>query len=197
VKDANDYAQVSAALEPLVSIARQHSTHLLLVYHLGKGERADASDAILGSTAFFAAVDTALVMKRSELYRTIQSRQRYGTELSETILEFEPVSRKVWLGAEKSEVDARRVPQAILNHLEDCGEPKTEREINEAVRGRNDAKRKELRTLVEQGAVTRSGSGTKGDPYKYAKCSDFCPQHIPGTRVQESGKVAGGRMNTE
>ncbi len=89
VRDANDYAQVSNALEPLMSIARQHSTHVLLVYHLGKGERADATDSILGSTAFFAAVDTALIMKRSELYRTLQSRQRYGTDLPETTLEFE------------------------------------------------------------------------------------------------------------
>ena len=69
---------------------------ILLVYHLGKGERADAPDAILGSTAFFAAVDTALIMKRSDLYRTLHSRQRYGADLPETILDFEPVSRKVW-----------------------------------------------------------------------------------------------------
>lgn len=67
VRDANENAQISAALEPLMTIARQHSTHVLLVYHLGKGERADPTDATLGSTAFFAAVDTALVMKRSEL----------------------------------------------------------------------------------------------------------------------------------
>ena len=186
VRDANDYAQVSAALEPLMSIARQYSTHVLLVYHLGKGERAEATDAILGSTAFFAAVDTALVMKRSELHRTLQSRQRYGADLPETILEFEPSSRKVWLGVPKSEADARRVAQAILDYLEECAEPKTEPEINEVVKGRNDVKRKELRALVGEGAVIRSGSGTRGDPFKYAKCSDSCPPDIPGTRVQES-----------
>ena len=197
VRDANDYAQVSAALEPLMSIARQYSTHVLLVYHLGKGERADATDAILGSTAFFAAVDTALVMKRSELHRTLQSRQRYGTDLPETILEFEPVSRKVWLGVEKSEADARRVDQSILEYLERSEGTRTEVEIDDAVKGRNEAKRKELRVLVEEGAVIRSGSGTKGDPFKYAKCSDPCPSHIVGTRVQESDKGTGPRTDTE
>ena len=132
---------------------------------------------------------TALVMKRSELYRTLQSRQRYGADLPETTLEFEPVSRKLWLGVEKSEADAHRVAQAILDFLDDCGEPKTEVEVNSAVKGRNDVKRKAIRSLVGEGAVLRSGRGTKGDPFKYANSSDSCPQHTEGTRVRESEKL--------
>jgi hypothetical protein len=131
------------------------------------------------------------------MYRTLQSRQRYGTDLPETTLEFEPVSRKVSLGVEKSEADADRVAQAILEYLKSCEEPKTEPEVNSTVKGRNDMKRKAIRSLVEIGAVIRSGSGTKGDPFKYAKCSDPCPPHIVGTRVQESPKVGETGTNTD
>ena len=64
LRDANDYAQVNLAMEPLVTMAREFNTHLLLIHHMGKGERADATDQILGSTAFSAAVDTNLMTKK-------------------------------------------------------------------------------------------------------------------------------------
>jgi RecA-family ATPase len=77
VKDANDYAIVLAALEPLLSLARETGAHVLAVHHLGKGDRG-GGDGVLGSTAFFGTVDTALLLKRSERYRTLSSLQRYG-----------------------------------------------------------------------------------------------------------------------
>jgi putative DNA primase/helicase len=188
VRDANDYAQVSNALEPLMSLAREFRTHVLLVYHLGKGERPEATDAILGSTAFFAAVDTPLILKRTEHYRTLQSRQRYGDDLPETVLNFDPERRSVFLGPEKAEAEAQRVSEAILEYLAGCDEPKTEPEINANVEGRNATKRGAIRKLFSDQKINRSGSGKKGDPYSYTKCSDCCPLSIPGTRVQESEK---------
>jgi RecA-family ATPase len=100
VKDGNDYAQVTAALEPLLVLARETGAHVLCVHHLGKGERRDDGDGILGSTAIFAAVDTALIMKRTDRYRTISSQQRYGEDLPETVLHFDPTTRTVSLGGE-------------------------------------------------------------------------------------------------
>lgn len=77
IKDGNDYAQVTQVLEPLLILARETNTHVLCVHHAGKGER-EGGDSILGSTAIFAAVDTALLLKRTERYRTISSIQRSG-----------------------------------------------------------------------------------------------------------------------
>jgi hypothetical protein len=78
VRDANDYAVVTAALEPLVTLARETGAHVLAVHHEGKltGTAVTASSA----TAFFAAVDTALLLRRSEKYRTLSSaiRRRPG-----------------------------------------------------------------------------------------------------------------------
>jgi RecA-family ATPase len=47
IKDGNDYAQVTAALEPILILARESGAHVLLVHHLGKGERAEPTDGIL------------------------------------------------------------------------------------------------------------------------------------------------------
>jgi hypothetical protein len=189
VKDANDYAQVNGALEPLLDLARKSGAHVVLVYHAGKGEKSDAVDAACGTTAFAAAVDTVLVLKRTERYRTLQTVQRYGADLPETVLDFDSGRRAVLLGAEKSAADSQRITEGILDYLRGASAPAKEAEINEAVEGSTKLQRAALRELVEAGKVLREGSGRKGDPYLYSaaeKCSFSCSQDIPGTRKQES-----------
>ena len=92
VKDGNDYAQMTAALEPLMALARDTGAHVLAVHHSGKAKRS-GGDSVLGSTAIFAAVDTLLEMKRSNKYRTLSSIQRYGTDLEEITFEFDVSDR--------------------------------------------------------------------------------------------------------
>src|SRR5439155_12397953 len=46
VKDGNDYAAVTTALEPLHVLARESGAHVLAVHHLGKGDR-QGGDAVL------------------------------------------------------------------------------------------------------------------------------------------------------
>jgi RecA-family ATPase len=65
VKDTNDYAQVTAALEPLVTLARETGTFVLGVHHSGKFKR-DAIDSALGSTAIVGAVDTIVVLAQHD-----------------------------------------------------------------------------------------------------------------------------------
>jgi hypothetical protein len=196
VKDGNDYAQVTAALEPLLILARENRVHVLLVHHLGKGERAEATDGILGSTALFAAVDTALIVKRSEKYRTIQSRQRYGEDLTETVLEFDADRRTLSLGASRSEADTMAASEEILKFLEGSPDGKTEPEITEGVEGKTRIIRQALRNLVKAGKVHREGGGKRGDPFKYG-FSFSCSQIYMGTREQETGKAARTSVNID
>jgi hypothetical protein len=49
-----------------------------------KGKRRTGAHVILVSTVL-AAVDTALIMARTEHFRTIQTRQRYGQDLPECV----------------------------------------------------------------------------------------------------------------
>jgi hypothetical protein len=155
-------------MEPLISIARTSGAHILAVHHLGKGNRPDPSEGILGSTAFLASVDTALLFKRTERHRTIYSLQRYGEDLAEHVLDYDTEKHLVSLGALTSEVDGARIASAIVVHLEECGE-QLEEDISDAVEGRNSLKRKALRSLVKEGVVVRGGAGRRNDPYRYSK----------------------------
>jgi hypothetical protein len=174
VKDTNDYAQVNAALEPLLILARQSGAHVLLVYHAGKGDKSDPVDSALGSTAFAGAVDTLLTYKRTERYRTLQTVQRYGQDLPETVIQWDAERRAVSLGAERSQAEIERVKTEILDHLKP-GSRLTEDQICEAIEGKHAIKRMALRELLKSGQVTREGGGKRGDPYHYSLAPNAPP----------------------
>ena len=166
VKDGNDYVQVTQALEPLLTLARETGAHVLCVHHAGKGER-DGGDSILGSTAIFAAVDTALIMKRSERYRTLSSTQRYGEDLPESVLRFDAETRTITLGATKEQEEEQRIAEAIIEFLQAKQTAVEERDIDAEVEGRRAIKKRALRLLVEENKVLREGEGKRGSPYQY------------------------------
>ena len=51
IRDEKAYAEVYAALGPLIDTARETGTHILVTHHSGKAQKADAIDSPLGSTA--------------------------------------------------------------------------------------------------------------------------------------------------
>lgn len=168
VKDGNDYIQVTNALDPLLRIARELKTHVLCVHHSPKGQR-DGGDSVLGSQAIFGSVDTLLIMKRHEGYRTIQSIQRYGEDLPETILNYDKNTRTVTIGNAREVEDLARVRQEVLTFLGSQNEPATEPLIVKETEGNTALKRKAIRELVSSGEVKRDGKGGRGDPFKYSR----------------------------
>ncbi len=203
VSDERAYAEMCRAIEPLLTLARETGTHVMLVHHSGKAERADAMDTILGTTAIFGGVDSALVLKRSGRYRTLQSSQRYGVDWAETTLEFDPETRALSLGVEKSEAEAERIGQQILDYLKANDEPRTRVEVEVHVEGRTSYKRAALKRLCATGQVVESGAGSKGNPLRYSLASqgaekdfvDSCSRIYVGTREQESQNGPEARMN--
>ncbi len=169
IKDGNDYAQVTAALDPILRLARDTGAHVLCVHHTSKGDR-QAGDSVLGSTAIFSSVDTLLIMKRHENYRTIQTVQRYGDDLEETTLHFDKDTRTVSIGQSKQDEDIGTIGESIIEFLKGQEEPVNEPAIMNEIEGRTGLKRKALRELVKVEKVLREGKGGKGDPYKYS-CS--------------------------
>ena len=186
VKDTSAYAEITAALEPLLLLSRETGTHVLCIHHSSKGNR-QGGDSLLGSTAIFGSVDTLILLKRHESYRTIESIQRYGNDLPETVLGFDSAQRTVTIGKSKQDADLNNLKEALLDYLATSGEPLTEAVIGEEVEGRTALKRKALRELVAEGAVTRTSKGGKGDPFKYS-CSHV-PVYIEGTTKQEPTKA--------
>jgi putative DNA primase/helicase len=195
IRDEKAYAETYTALGPLIDVAREAGTHVMLTHHAGKSAKADAIDSPLGSTAIGGAVCTLVHLKRTETMRTIQTVQRIVQDIPETVLQFDVKSRSLSLGEERAAADLQAIGETILEFLRGADEPKTENEIDGAVEGKTGQKRKALRALVTQGKISRDGVGRKGDPYRY-RFSFSCSPYIPGTREQESGKWPDTRINT-
>jgi hypothetical protein len=195
VKDGNDYAIMTPALEPLLVLARDTGAHVQFVHHGGKGEKADI-DAALGSTAIAGAVDAQLVLKRSDRYRTLSSVQRYGEDLAALTLEMDAITRRISAGPPKEDADAAAAGVAILEYLGGQSEPIEERTIHDNVEGRKGDKVKGLRALVADSKVTRTGDGKRGAPYLYAVSGSLVPTY---TREPENQKceIAGSPRETE
>jgi len=195
IRDEKAYAETYEALGPLIDIAREVGAHVLFTHHAGKSAKADAIDSPLGSTAIGGAVCTLILLKRTESIRTVQTVQRIGQDLPETVLEFTPETHTPSLGAEKAEADVQSVAAGILEYLRSVDSAKTEPEIEEAIEGKTGVKRKALRLLVETRKIDREGAGRRGDPFRY-RFSFSCSPDIPGTREQETEKGPESRVKT-
>jgi hypothetical protein len=182
IKDGNDYSQAITAIEPLLKLARESGAHLLTVHHAGKGER-QGGDSILGSTGIFATVDTAIILKRGDKYRTVWTIQRYGDDLEETTLQWDAERKMVSPGKTRQEEDLAAMEEAMLQCLQMQEQPLTEAEIDAAVEGRKSLKVKALRSLVTKEKVEKAGKGGKTDPFRYS-CS-LVPDTYSGTTKQE------------
>ena len=166
IRDGNDYAELSRAMQPLILLARDTGCHLLLVHHAGKGER-DGGDAILGSTAIFGAVDCALILKkRADGQRTLESNQRYGQDIPRTVLEFDQETGSLGVGGTVEELEVNSARQAILDAVSD-GE-RTQEELRSLEGHKTLYLHRALKELVEEGGVHRQGAGVRGDPFRYS-----------------------------
>jgi putative DNA primase/helicase len=185
IRDEKAYAETYAALGPLIDVSRSVGTHVAVTHHAGKSAKVDAIDSPLGSTAIGGAVSTVFVLKRTEAYRTIQSVQRIGSDMAETVLDFDLNSRRVFLGGSRLDVDRRRCEAAIQLFLTGADSRQTQEQIRDNVDGKTQTIRAALTALAESGRITRTGEGIKGKPFFY-ECPDSGSQHIPGTREPES-----------
>jgi hypothetical protein len=176
VRDGNSYSEIYAALGPLIDIARKTGTHILCLHHSSKMSKSDAIDAPIGSTALGGAVSTLIVMRRTESYRTLQTVQRIGEDLPETVLRFDPATRRLSLGGLRESAEVASLGTAILAAL--ANKPMSEPEIGDAVQAKTYLKRKALREMTRQGKIIRSGSGKRGDPFEYGIACSLVPSPI-------------------
>lgn len=168
IADFNSYGEVTRGLEPLIDLARlsECQCHILAVHHNGKGER-ENGDALLGSTGFFGAVDTLLTMKRREQVRTLQTAQRYGEDIPETVAHLDNETGIVMVGGDLTSLQIGERKEKILEAI--GNESLTESDIKEHVGGNQTLTAKAIRGLYETGILQRTGAGKRGDPYYYQK----------------------------
>ena len=182
ISDGNDYAQTTAALEPLLGLARKSGTHVLVTHHSKKSGGMDG-DEVLGSTALFGAVDCLISLRRSNTSRTAYTQQRYGTDMEEVVLALDDETRWIEVKGTRTEADERAVGEAILDFLGTQTQPATEPEITNTVEGRTGLIRRALRALVEAQQIVRTGQGKRNDPYRY---SCFL---VPGTYQEQENSL--------
>lgn len=126
------------------------------------------------------------------------------------MLNFDGVDRSLSLGVERSEAEAERIGEAITTYLAGCDEPQTRVQIESRVEGKTKHKRAALVALCATGAVSESGAGAKGSPFRYELrlCANSQAENEPksfvnscslvyvGTREQQSEKVVEPSINT-
>ncbi len=166
LNDANAYAEVARAMEPIIDLARTSGCHIVCVHHAGKGERT-GGDALLGSTALFGAVDTLLMMKRRDQVRTIETIQRYGEDMEETVVYLDSETGIVTQGGDLATMLIGQAQAAVLAAM--GNDTLTEPDIRARVGGNESTTGKALRALVDDGKVARTGKGKRGDPYQYRR----------------------------
>ena len=165
LRDASDYAEVSAKLEPLLDLARETGAHILVTHHLGKNDRGDG-DAVLGSTALFGAVDTLIELRKRDQGRVAKSLQRYGTDLAETVASLDEDTGIVSAAGDLRELQIHAAMDKVRDAL--AGGQLTQKEARDLVEGSTALTTVALNRLLESGELSRTGTGRKGDPFLYA-----------------------------
>lgn len=169
VKDLNDYSQVTAASEPLLSLARETAAHTMFLHHAPKGDREDTSDAPLGSQALFGTVDTLIHMKRNQSgTRFLETRQRRGEDFPASTVEMDETTHWPKVVGVKADTDAGDAEARVLRFMVEAGEPLTEDQIAAGAGVATKLLRTSIRSMVERDVLVRTGAGKKGDKYKYA-----------------------------
>ena len=165
VRDSNDYAEMTRVMEPLMTMARVSGAHILCVHHAGKGDR-EGGDIILGSTALFGSVDTALIMRKKGAGRTIESIQRYGENLPETVMGLDVETGSVSDAGTLADTETRAAAARIIRAVGDGA--MTQNELRESVEGATKYTIAALHQLHKNGDLHRDGTGKKGDPFTYS-----------------------------
>ena len=165
--DERAYGEMYQALGPLIDVARSTGTVILALHHSPKVPRLEAVDSPLGTTALAGAVASVTTLKRTQNYRTVESVQRLGLDLPETVLAYDPETRKLSLAGTRAEAERLECEKAIVRFLRTTGEPLTQKEIRQGVEGTTAIIRAALTSLVAAGRLARTGDGMKGKPFKY------------------------------
>ena len=175
VRDSSDYAELTRELEPVIELARRTGCHIAVTHHLGKQLR-EGGDDVLGSTAIFGAVDTlVLFRRRKDNLRVLQTIQRYGTDLGETVIPMDPGTGCITLGTAVSEMKQAETKVKVMEVLEKLGEG--EALDQGAVREQTGMDRtvvyQALQQLVDEGVVDRVGEGRRGNPFRFCVAGRF------------------------
>lgn len=154
--DLNDYAKVYKPLQEIAGLARKQNCHILIVHHKNKSE-ATGAKGIMGSTAFFGAVDTCLLLSGENNQKVLAVQPRY-TEKHDIKFNMTP--------AEITDVEQNKkgvsCKEALLEKISKADKGFNFRQFaGYSKQTAQDAKK----SLLDEGRIFQEG-GKSGDPTK-------------------------------
>lgn len=177
--EVNNYEDVSQAVGHLHALARENNCHILLVHHTNKSQ-GGGFDKVLGSTAWFSSVDTAVLVERFDDLGTFVSRQRYGFDIEKMYFKLNAQKTISEFGLFK-ELHPENIKNLLVTLFES---PATELSIEQICEKIQSKKQTVLDCLKEQiadGVLEKIGQGLKNKPYIYRKCRSQPTFPISGT----------------
>lgn len=163
LKDFNDYAETSSALEFLLHLAHD-GTSILLLHHTKKSDSGD----LLGSTGIQASPDVLLNLGRRDQVRTLSALGR-GVSFEETTLAYHPEGLFYSGGLPVEELEIQTMEGKIVEFIQknDKGDGVYRKEI-EKVEGRKQTKNLAIKRLEEMKKIERRGTPrSKKDPLRF------------------------------
>ena len=192
-ENENDAAQVTATLNPLFKLT-EAGIAVVPVHHIGKVDGSEGR-AARGSTAIGAAMDVLLELRRfkpdelDDRRRVLSGLGRFDEIPSEVVIELAEDGSGYTASGDKKAVAAREIHGAIQDVLPE-GQPGMTTDDVLAALPKSDRRRtadvkKALREGVETGTWQRSGTGKKGNPFR------FWSDSVPAVPKPRNG-IAGG-----
>lgn len=162
IKDTGPW---SAAFQYLKLLADELGCTIFTTAHAKK--EGQGTNAVAGSYQVTAEPDATLVIESAmNKQRYIFTEQRDGTDLERTILNLDKDSMLVTVGEELWVQRLREAQQEIIRSIGE--EPMTRDELVAKVHKRRGLVIEAIGSAVSSGWLTRSGAGTRYDPYRYA-----------------------------
>ena len=186
IQDENNAAQVTAAVKPLLSLARDTEAAVLLIHHTRKSE-GDHGDEIRGSGALLSLLDAAFILRRheAETQRKLVAISRYAETPAELLIELRDH------GYEALGDPAAVVKQAKLARLEAAltVSPQTVEDLAKKAGVAVKAAYPLLDRLVQERRADREGEGRRSSPYTFLLVSSSKSGGLEETKSEE---VRGG-----
>jgi len=191
VQEENDAVDVTQAIKPLLSLAREGGAAVLLLHHARKSE-GEHGDEIRGSGALFSLLDIALILKRHEVenQRKLSAVSRYPETPPELIIELREHGHEA-LGDPAAVGKAAKIAK-VRTALTDSPTPAGE--ICKRAGVSRGAAYTILDHLVEEGQASRTGTGKRNDPYLYSRFVSVSPLRGGGANETNRSSASNGHQ---
>ena len=164
IRNTSDYAEVSEALDPYISLARRFEIHIMFVHHANK-HGGEFGNEVMGSQAMTGGVDTIISLKNSSGQRIVRAWGRDGVEIPDTILNLD----NGWIDVvdTKQAVRAHDLRNEVIDLLENSKEPMAKEELQAELTCKRETLIKVLDAVVADGVIRAVKGGKSGRKILY------------------------------